>query len=216
MSAAPAAVLGGTGSFGRALVRALAGSGTAVIIGSREAARAKAAAAGLAAPGLRIEGATNPDAARRAATVFVAAPFSGQEALLAGLAEQLDGKLVVCCAVIWPPGSQPQTSAGEEAARVLRSAGAGRARVVAAFQTVAARALADPPGAGRRPDVLVFADRPEDAEAAARVCGRVGLRAVAAGPLRGARAAEAFVAILMRLNRSGARHAGLRLTGVGR
>lgn len=215
MTRAPAAVLAGTGPFGAALARRLALSGIAVTIGSREPARARAAAAQLDAPGLDLAGASNRTAAARAGAVFLAAPFAGQAALLETLGAELDGKLVICCAVIWPPGSRPETSAAEEAARALRSAGAGRARVAAAFQTVAARVLAHDgtPGADD-PDVLVFADRPEDREAAAEVCGLTGLRTVPAGPLRGARAAEAFVGALMHLNRIGARHAGIRLTGL--
>ena len=214
MSSAPVAVLGGTGPFGRALAGRLARSGMPVTIGSRDPARAKAIAAQVGASGVGLAGASNRAAAAGAAAVFLTAPFAAQKALLADLAAELDGKLVVCCAVIWPPGSRPETSAGEEAARVLASAGAGSARVVGAFQTVAARALEGGPGAGPAPDILVFADRPQDGEEAARVCARARLRAIPSGPLRGARAAEAFVAVLMHLNRSGARHAGLRLTGI--
>lgn len=214
MRSASAAVLGGTGPFGSALARRLAASGMRVTIGSRDPTRAEAVAARIASPGLTLAGAANRAAAAGAESVFLAAPFSGQAALLTDLAPELDGKLVVCCAVIWPPRSRPETSAAEDAARVLAAAGAKDARVAAAFQTVAAGALSTGPGSREGPDILVFADRPEDGEAAAEVCSRVGLRALPAGPLEGARAAEALVGVLIHLNRSGARGAGLRITGV--
>src|SRR5690349_16173460 len=56
------AILGGTGSFGRALAARLVGAGAHdVVIGSRDAARAETAAAEL---GCGTAGATNEDAVR--------------------------------------------------------------------------------------------------------------------------------------------------------
>ena len=231
-SARRTAVLGGTGPFGRGLAWRLAGGGAEVVIGSRRAARAEETAAGLRRKGpppplygerplaakdrRRISGARNREAAEQGDPVFLAVPYLAQERLLRELGPLLDRKLIVACGVIWPPGSHPETSAAEEAERVLRKAGAQNARIAAAFQTVAAGVLrghraapADPP------DVLVFADRKEDRRAAAAAAGLTGLRAVSAGPLSGSRIAEAALGVLLELNRSGAaRHAGLRLTGM--
>lgn len=217
-----AAIPGGTGPFGRGLARRLALGGVSVRIGSRDAARAEAAAGGIregAGPSpLLVHGTSNPDAVAGAGAVFVAVPFSAQEAVLRELAGNLDGKLVIACGVIWPPGSRPDTSAGEEAERALRAAGARSARVAAALQTVAAGILASEPTARPEdePDALVFADREEVRAEAARWCGHTGLRSLPAGPLRGARAAEAVLGVLLELNRGPARHAGLRITGVPR
>ncbi len=198
----PTAVLGGTGPFGRALALRLAGNGVRVVIGSRSAERARQAAS---VPG--VAGTTNREAAEIGDPVYLAVPFEAQEALLAEVGAALDGKLVICCAVIWPPGSQTAVSAAEEAARLLP-----KARVAAAFQTVAAGALAEGDSAM---DVLVFADKDDDRDAAVQAAGRSGLRAVSAGPLRLSRVAEAALAILLRLNRSGrARRAGIRITGL--
>jgi len=59
------AVLGGTGSFGRALaMRLVVVGGDDVVIGSRDAARARATAAELG--GGRVAGATNDGAGRGA------------------------------------------------------------------------------------------------------------------------------------------------------
>ncbi len=234
-----AAVLGGTGRFGLELAWRLALGGAAVRIGSRSARRAEEAAARLMARGpspLEISGAANREAAAAAEPVFLAVPFAGQEALLEELAPILDGRLVICCGVIWPPGARPNTSAAEETERVLRRAGVRRLRVAAAFQTVAAAVLAEPPPSPRGgqisepdaaphppkgkppdvPDVLVFADREADREEAAAAAGRTGLRAVPAGALARSRAAEAALGILLDLNRGPAQHAGFRVTGLDR
>ncbi|MDE2659602.1 MAG: NAD(P)-binding domain-containing protein [Acidobacteriota bacterium] len=223
------AVLGGTGAFGLGLAWRLALGGAEVVIGSRDEKRAEEAAARVRAglepadavrdPArvLLVTGATNRAAAATGDAVFVSVPFAGQDALLEETGSALDGKLVICCAVIWPPGSRPETSAAEEAERVLRRAGAGKVRMAAAFQTVAAGVLRLPPGAagnGPAPDVLVFADDSADREAAARMVELTGLRAVPVGPLRKSRAAEAALGLLLELNRGSARHAGLTVTGL--
>ena len=227
--AANLAVLGGTGQFGLGLAWRLALGGAEVVIGSRDEKRAEEAAArvragldtGGAVPapaGARlVSGATNRAAARAGDVVFLSVPFAGQGALLEELGSALDGKLVICCGVLWPPGSRPETSAAEEAARVLQRAGAARVRVAAAFQTVAAGLLRPFPGAAGAepaPDVLVFADETADREAAARVAALTGLRAVPVGPLRKSRAAEAALGMLLELNRHSARHAGIMITGL--
>ncbi len=227
MSGPRFAVLGGSGQFGLGLAWRLALGGAEVVIGSRDAQRASEAAirvrSGLApaeampARKLAVSGATNRAAAATGQVVFVSVPFAGQAALLEELGSELDGKLVICCGVIWPPGSHPETSAAEEAERVLRQAGAARARVAAAFQTIAAgllRRAPEPAAESSAPDVLVFADEVAEREAASRAAALTGLRAVPVGPLRKSRAAEAALGILLDLNRGAARHAGLMVTGL--
>lgn len=222
------AVLGGTGKFGLGLAWRLGLGGAAVVIGSRDERRASEAAArvrsGLDPEGatparkVAVSGATNRVAAATGNVVFVSVPFAGQAALLEELGSELDGKLVICCGVIWPPGSRPETSAAEEAERVLRQAGVEGVRVAAAFQTIAAgllRRAPEPAADEFAPDVLVFADEASDREEASRAAERTGLRAVPVGPLRQSRAAEAALGMLLDLNRGAARHAGLKLTGLG-
>lgn len=221
------AVLGGTGKFGLGLAWRLGLGGAEVVIGSRDEKRAAEAAArarnGLDPAGplpareLAVSGATNRAAAATGNVVFVSVPFAGQAALLQELGSELDEKLVICCGVIWPPGSRPETSAAEEAERVLRQAGAEGVRIAAAFQTIAAgllRRTPEPAAEVSAPDVLVFADGVSDREAAARTAELTGLRAVPVGTLRKSRAAEAALGMLLDLNRGAARHAGLMVTGL--
>lgn len=212
-----AAVLAGTGPFGRGLALRLALGAAGVRIGSREPRRAAEAAAAIRerAPDAVVVGMTNREAAETCDPVFLAVPFAAQEALLGELGPALDGKLVVCCGVIWPPGSRPETSAAEEAERVLRRTGARRVRVAAAFQTIAAGILRRAPDRDA-PDVLVFADREADREGAVEAAALTGLRAVPVGTLRRSRAAEAALGMLLDLNRGPSRHAGLRVTGLDR
>lgn len=227
------AVLGGAGPFGSGLAYRLAFGGAEVRIGSRTPGRAEAAAEEIRrrldneGRPAAVAGSANRAAADGADAVFLAVPAAAQEGLIRELGGALRGRLVISCAVLWPPGARPETSAAEEAERALRAAGVPEARVAAAFQTVAAAALhAAPPGGGTdaegpeqpdapdAPDALVFADRAEDLRAAARAAAVTGLRAVPAGPLRGVRRAEAAVALLLDLGRAGtARHPGLRITG---
>ena len=233
MSAPRFAVLGGSGRFGLGLAWRLALGGAEVVIGSRSERRAEEAASrvrrGLGPPAsspaappgseLPVSGATNAAAAAAGDAVFLSVPFAAQEALLDEVGPALAGKLVIACAVIWPPGSRPQTSAAEEAARALRRMGRGGPRIAAAFQTVAAGLLRLSPAPGDRatsPDVLVFADAAADREAAVRAAEFTGLRAVPVGPLAKSRAAEAALGMLLELNRGAASHAGLRVTGLGR
>ena len=91
------AFLGGTGPEGRGLAIRLALAGEEVVIGSRDAARASTAAEELLllAPGARITGAANADAAAQADTIFLTFPYEGQRPTLETLGEALDGKIVV-------------------------------------------------------------------------------------------------------------------------
>ena len=89
------AFLGGTGDQGRGLARRYALAGHPVLIGSRSAERAEAAASELLSSlpaGADVRGATNLDAARAADLVVVAVPWEGHGELVAALAPALAGK----------------------------------------------------------------------------------------------------------------------------
>src|SRR5262249_42101882 len=89
-------ILGGTGDQGRGLARRFALAGNPVVIGSRSAERAAAAAQALGGE-LGIRGMANADAAESADVVIVAVPWEGHAAVLASLAAQLAGKIVIDC-----------------------------------------------------------------------------------------------------------------------
>ena len=208
------AVLGGTGEQGRGLARRFALAGHDVVIGSRSAERAAAAADGL--PG-SVSGAANAEAAAKGDVVVVAVPWEGHKELLQELAPVLAGKVVVDC--VNPLGFDKQGafalaveegSAAEQAALVLPDS-----RVVAAFHHVSAVLLEDPEVAEVDTDVLVLGEEREDTDLVQELAGRVpGMRGVYGGRLRNAHQVEALTANLISVNRRYKAHAGLRVTDV--
>ena len=210
------AVLGGTGEQGRGLARRFALAGQRVVLGSRDAGRAQAAAAGLAAAG-DVSGADNAAAARDGDVVVVAVPWEGHRELLASLAGELDGKVVVDC--VNPLGFDKQGafalaveegSAAEQAQAVLPGS-----RVVGAFHHVSAVLLLDEAVAEVDTDVLVLGDDREATDLVEALVALVpGMRGIYAGRLRNAQQVEALTANLISVNRRYKAHAGLRVTDV--
>jgi NADPH-dependent F420 reductase len=215
-------VLGGTGPQGRGLARRLALAGQSVILGSRDAARAQAAAAELAGErgaqvGGAVTGAANLECAAQADVVIVAVPWDGHGALLAELADVLRDKVVVDC--VNPLGFDkqgpfalvvPEGSAAQQAAALLP-----QSRVVGAFHHVSAVLLLDPDLPTLDLDVLVVGDDREATDVVRALAGRIpGFRGVYAGRLRNAHQLEGLTANLISVNRRYRAHAGLRLTDV--
>jgi hypothetical protein len=204
------AILGGTGSFGRALAARLAAVGEdEIVIGSRDAIRAAAVATEL---GARAVGATNEEAVR------------GVD--LAVLAVNADAALDTACAVATALGTTPFLSVASAisfekgrgmlpdpdalslAERVQQIVGAP---VVAGLHSVAASNLEEAPDE----DALVCGDDATAKAIALELAGRiVGGRALDAGPLASARALEGLTAVIVNLNRRYKAHAGVRIAGV--
>ncbi|MEU6812376.1 NADPH-dependent F420 reductase [Streptomyces sp. NPDC046831] len=207
-------VLGGTGPQGKGLAYRLARAGQKVIVGSRAAERARAAAEEI---GHGVEGADNAEAARRSDIVIVAVPWEGHGDTVASLREELAGKLVVDC--VNPLGfdkkgayalKPEEGSAAEQAAALLPDS-----RVTAAFHHLSAVLLQDPEIERIDTDVMVLGEERADVEAVQALAGRIpGMRGVFAGRLRNAHQVESLVANLISVNRRYKAHAGLRITDV--
>lgn len=207
-------VLGGTGDQGRGLAYRLAKAGQQVIIGSRSADRAQAAAAEL---GLGVQGADNADCARRSDVVIVAVPWDGHAETLEALRDDLAGTLVIDC--VNPLGFDKQGayalkpeegSAAEQAAALLPES-----RVTAAFHHLSAVLLQNPEIDEIDTDVMVLGDVRADTDVVQALAGRIpGMRGVFAGRLRNAHQVESLVANLISVNRRYKAHAGLRVTDV--
>jgi NADPH-dependent F420 reductase len=210
------AVLGGTGDQGRGLAHRFSSAGNPVIIGSRSAERAVAAAEALR-PDREIRGMTNADAAREADVVIVAVPWEGHRELLASLAGPLSGKVVIDC--VNPlgfdrHGAYPlpvaDGSAAQQAAAVLPGS-----RVVGAFHHVSAVLLLDPEVTAIDLDVMVLGDDRAATDLVQALAARIpGIRGVYAGRLRNCGQVEALTANLVSVNRRYKAHAGLRLTDI--
>ena len=219
------AFLGGTGDQGRGLARRLCLAGHPVLLGSRAAERASSAAESVLASlpaatqdaGASVRGLTNAEAAEQAELVVVAVPYEGHAALLAGVAGQLAGKIVVDC--VNPLGFDergafalevPEGSAAEQAASLLPDS-----TVVAAFHHVSAVLLLDPEVDSLDTDVLVLGDQRDATDRVQELVADIkGMRGVYAGRLRNSRQVEALTANLISVNRRYKAHAGLRVTDV--
>jgi 8-hydroxy-5-deazaflavin:NADPH oxidoreductase len=209
------AVLGGTGDEGRGLARRLAMAGHRVIIGSRDAGRAAAAAANLG--GDLLTGRVNHEAAAEADVVIAAVPWDGHRDLLTALARPLAGKIVIDC--VNPMGFDsrgayplpvPEGSAAEQAAAVLPDS-----TVVGAFHHVPAGLLLDPAAPTVDMDVLVLGDVRAATDLVIAMAGEIpGMRGIYAGRLRNCGQVEALTANLVAINRRYSAHAGIRVTGV--
>ena len=209
-------ILGGTGDEGRGLAHRFALAGNLVIIGSRSAERAAAAAQGLGGE-LGIRGMANADAAESADVVIVAVPWDGHDALLASLAAPLAGKIVIDC--VNPMGFDErgayplpvaEGSAAQRAAALLPDS-----VVVGAFHHVSAVLLLDPAADTVDQDVLVLGDNRQATDLVQALAARIpGVRGVYAGRLRNCGQIEALTANLVSINRRYKAHAGLRVTDV--
>src|SRR5260370_8176527 len=118
-------IVGGTGKEGLGLGLRWAQAGHEVIIGSRDAERARAKAAELHGPGRQVDGKSNRDAAAAAEVVVLTVPATGLSATLPELREACRGKVVVSTVVpltfgggrlFTPP---PQGAAAEAAQKIL-------------------------------------------------------------------------------------------------
>jgi NADPH-dependent F420 reductase len=212
------AILGGTGPQGRGLARRFAAAGLPVVIGSRSADRAVAAAAELAeATGGDVRGADNAGASAAGDVVLVAVPWDGHAELLRELAPALAGKVVVDC--VNPLGFDKQGayplpvaegSAAQQAAAILTGS-----TVVAAFHNVSAVLLEDPEVERVETDVLVLGDDREATDLVQALADTIpGVRGIYGGRLRNAHQVEALTANLISINRRHKAHAGVRITDV--
>jgi NADPH-dependent F420 reductase len=205
------AILGGTGSFGRALAARLAGLGEdEIVIGSRDAERAAAIAAELG--GGRVTGATNDDAVRGADLAVLAVNADAALDTARGIAAPLGTTPLLCVASAISfergRGMLPDADALSLAERVQELV---QAPVAAGLHSIAAANLEGEPDE----DALVCGDDETAKSLALDLAGRlVGGRALDAGPLASARSLEGLTAVIVNLNRRYKAHAGIRVTGV--
>ncbi len=216
------AVLGGTGPLGFGLALRWARAGETVIVGSRDASRAREAAARIqqAVPSAKVSGITNDAACQATDLLALTVPFEGQAALLKQLKPAMkpgsiliDATVPLAAAVggratrtlgVW------QGSAAQQTAELV----AKGITVVAAFQNVSADILN-----GEHPvecDVIVCSDDPEAVKTVSALAEKIpGVRAIDGGKLETARILEQITAMLIGFNiRFKAHGCGIRITGI--
>lgn len=211
------AILGGTGKEGAGLALRWAKLGHTILIGSRDAGRARAKAEELreAADARPITGHTNAEAAAGAEVVVIALPANGLAATLPEVRPACRNKVVVSTVVpltfggprlFTPP---PIGSSGEEVASLLPEA-----RVVSAFHHIAAHELAD----ADHPidcDLLICGQDPPAKETVTELGRAMGLRVLDVGPLANSGPLEGITAVLATINRRyKLKNSGITITGM--
>lgn len=212
------AVVGGTGPQGKGLAYRFARHGHEVVLGSRSAEKAAAAADEVNGrlPDGAVTGDTNEAACAAADVVLLAIPYDGHDELVASL--PLAGKTVISCVnplAFDKRGAYGRViDGGEGSAAESAQQLAPEATVVGAFHHVSAVSLwgeAD----HLDEDVLVCGDSADGKavaiELARSVTGRAG---VDAGKLRLARQLEPLTAVLISINRKYKVHSGIRIAGL--
>jgi NADPH-dependent F420 reductase len=217
----PIAVLGGTGPEGFGLALRWSQAGETVIIGSRDAQRARDAADKIKqrTPDANVSGADNTAACGAADLLVLTIPFEGHVALLKQLKPAIrPGSIVVDTTVplaasvggratrtlgVW------QGSAAQETAELVPKG----ISVVAAFHNVGAELLnADGPVDC---DVIVCSDDPNASQIVRNLAKKIaGVRALDGGKLENARIVEQITALLIGLNIRHKGHSGIRITGL--
>ena len=202
------AIVGGTGTFGRALAWKLRLLGEDVYIGSRDAQRAKERALEIG-----VKGDSNENVVKGVDLVVLATKSNAAIETGAALADAIGDTPVLCVAsdlrftdIGIVPGLE-EGSLAENLAKLIR------APVASGLQTVSAIDLSssEPPDL----DALVCGDDPGVKKLVLELAGRlVGGRAVDVGPLANSRALEGMTAVILNVNKEFGVHAGLRLTGL--
>ncbi|MGH7275562.1 MAG: NADPH-dependent F420 reductase [Candidatus Rokuibacteriota bacterium] len=211
------AILGGTGKEGAGLGARWALAGHSIVIGSRDAERAKTKAAELRelTDRIAVMGESNAEAARLGEVVVIALPSSGLSATLPEVRDGCRGKVVVSTVVSLTFGGPrlftppPAGSSAEEAQTLLPDA-----KVVAAFHHIAAHELAETDHAIECDLLLCGADAAAK-ETVAELGRSLGLRPVDVGPLTNAGLLEGITAVLATINRRyKLKNSGIKITGL--
>jgi NADPH-dependent F420 reductase len=201
------AVVGGTGDFGLALAQRLVEAGEDVVIGSRDAGRAREKAAEVGA-----SGAANEDAVRGVDLVVLATKADAALPTAESLADAIGVTPVLSVASELTFTKEGVFPTKDERSIAERIAALLRGPVAAGLHSLAASSLAAGPADG---DALVCGDDPAAKELALELAGKVVAgRALDAGPLASARALEGMTAVIVNLNRRYKGHAGVRVVGL--
>jgi 8-hydroxy-5-deazaflavin:NADPH oxidoreductase len=200
------AIVGGTGAFGRALAKRLAERAEDdVVIGSRDAERARTAAAELG-----VAGGRNQDVVGDADLVVLAVKSDATLTTATELAGAIGSTPVLCVASdlrFTDEGVLPgrhQGSLAEEVARIVR------APVASGFQSFAAANVID----GDPGDALICGEDSDAKTRAFELAERLGARGIDVGPLANSRALEGMTSVILNVNKRYRAHAGIRLTGL--
>ena len=212
------AIIGGTGDEGFGLGYRWAVAGNEIIIGSRLADKGAKAAERMKemAPEAAISGTDNKSASSMGDIVVLSVPYEAQEVTLHSIQNEIEGKILLSVvAPIKPPKVShvwhPEIGSAAQEAQAICGEGV---RVVAAFQTIAAKHLTkslEPINS----DALICGAKKANKELVAILAEQAGMRGVDAGPLQNSVVAEGLAAVLIGINiRHKVKDAGFKITGL--
>jgi NADPH-dependent F420 reductase len=208
------AIVGGTGNLGSALALRLGAPGVKVIIGSRDAQKARTIVETLK-PKMRageLEGTTNQLAVKDADFVVIAVPYEGQAQMVQDLKGQVAGKIIIDTVVPLNkvrPFVPPAGSALQEAQQILGD----EAPVIGALHNISAVDLGDVESS--LGDVLVCGDNLEAKQKVMDIIRRIGARAFDGGPAYNAYVIEGLTGVIIHLNRKyKSKHGSIKIIGI--
>lgn len=213
------AVLGGTGKEGKGLAYRWAKAGMRVIIGSRDADRAKETANELnqLISVSSIAGEDNLTAASKADIIVLSVPYAAHRETLESIKPVLVGKILVDVTVPLVPPKVTKVqmpSSGSAALEAFEIVGEG-VEVASAFQNISHEHLKK--NDGIECDVLVTGTSKETRALVLELVAAAGLTGWDAGALENSMVAEGLTSILIHINKLyGATHAGIRITGISK
>lgn len=216
------AIIGGTGAEGTGLALRWARAHESIIIGSRDAQKARQSAEDICSKtGVSsVTGAENGEAVKTADIVVLTVPFAGHASIVKSLRPFLcagsiliDATVPLAAAV----GGLPtrtlgvwQGSAAQQAAELVPEG----VRVAAAFHNISAGALkrAEPVDS----DVVVCSDDSFALQTTAELAEEIpGVRTINGGPLENSRMLEQLTALILSINaRYKVHRTGVRFTGL--
>ena len=202
------AIVGGTGTFGRALAARLRDLGHDIAVGSRDHQRGWERGVELG-----VRGGSNEEVVGDADLVILAVKSNAAIETGRGLAGVIGDTPVLCVAsdlLFTENGVLPgreERSLAEELAEVIS------APVASGLQSVSAVELSEDEPLDQ--DALICGDDERAKKPALELGAKlVAGRAIDVGPLANSRALEAMTAVILNVNRSYRAHAGLRITGL--
>jgi 8-hydroxy-5-deazaflavin:NADPH oxidoreductase len=202
------AIVGGTGTFGRALAGRLHLLGEEVRIGSRDAQRGRERALEIG-----VEGGSNDDVVGGVDLVVLATKSNAALETGAELADAIGETPVLCVASDLRFTDIGIVPGLEEGSLAEALAGLVHAPVASGLQTVSAIDLSGPEPPDQ--DALICGDDETAKKLALDLAGRlVAGNAIDVGPLANSRALEGMTAVILNVNKRFGVHAGLRLTGL--
>jgi 8-hydroxy-5-deazaflavin:NADPH oxidoreductase len=208
------AIVGGTGNLGSALALRLGAPGVKVVIGSRDAEKAKNAVQTLK-PKMRageMEGTTNPSAVGGADFVVIAVPYEGQAQMVQDLKGQVAGKIIINTVVPLNKGKPFVPAAGsalQEAQQILGD----EAPVIGALHNISAVDLGEENSS--LGDVLVCGDSADAKQRVMEIIRRIGAQPFDGGPSSNAYVIEGLTGVIIYLNRKyKSKHGSIKITGI--